>query len=154
MRELLQRARRDGLCELVELSNATADDIFNVFQKPEYRNRIAVFHYGGHANGYQLLLESSMGKATPAQSDGFAAFLSQQNGLQLVFLNGCSTQMQVQGLLDMAAPVVIATSRAIDDAVAVGFSRLFYRSLAGGPKFAGNEKARPVITSRAYRMMG
>ena len=53
IREPLQRARRDGLCELVELANATADDIFRVFQDPEYRGRIAVFHYGGHANGYQ-----------------------------------------------------------------------------------------------------
>jgi hypothetical protein len=51
IREPLQRARRDGLCALVELANTTADDIFRVIQDPEYRDRIAVFHYGGHANG-------------------------------------------------------------------------------------------------------
>ena len=61
IRETLLRARRDGLCEIVERANVTADDIFQVFQDQEYRGRIAVFYYGGHANGYQLLLESASG---------------------------------------------------------------------------------------------
>ena len=68
IREPLQRARRDGLCEIVELANATADDIFRVFQDPEFRDRIAVFHYGGHANGYQLLLESAGGSPQAADA--------------------------------------------------------------------------------------
>lgn len=71
IREPLQRARRDGLCELVELANATADDIFRVFQDPEYRDRIAVFHYGGHANGYQLLLE--LASSSPQTQYGLTA---------------------------------------------------------------------------------
>lgn len=132
IREPLQRARRDGLCEIVELANATADDIFRVFQDPEYRDRIAVFHYGGHANGYALLLESASGSPHAADAGGFAAFLGQQRGLDLVFLNGCSTQQQVQGLLDANVSAVIATSRAIEDQVAMQFSRQFYQGLAGG----------------------
>lgn len=43
-REPLQRARTDGLCELV---NATANHTFWVYQDPECRDRIAVFHFGG-----------------------------------------------------------------------------------------------------------
>ena len=81
-------------------TNSTAGDIFKVFQDPKYRNRIAIFHYGGHANGYQLLLESASGQSAAADAGGLAAFLAQQQGLQLVFLNGCSTQQQTQGLLD------------------------------------------------------
>ena len=135
IREPLQRARRDGLCELVELANATADDIFRVFQDPEYRDRIAVFHYGGHANGYQLLLESASGSPHAADAGGLAAFFGQQRGLELVFLNGCSTQQQVQGLLYANVSVVIATSRAIEDQVAMQFSKLFYQGLAGGASF-------------------
>lgn len=132
IREPLQRARRDGLCEVIEVANATADDIFRVFQDPEYRDRIAVFHYGGHANGYQLLLESASGSAHAVNAGGLAAFFGQQRGLELVFLNGCSTQQQAQGLLDANVSVVIATSRAIEDQVAMQFSRLFYQGLAGG----------------------
>ncbi|MGZ0167943.1 MAG: hypothetical protein ACKVHE_00140 [Planctomycetales bacterium] len=105
IREPLQQARRDGLCEIVELANATADGIFRVFQEPEYRNRIAVFHYGGHANGYQLLLESASGSPHAADAGGLAVFFGQQQGLDLVFLNGCSTQQQVRGLLDAKVSV-------------------------------------------------
>ena len=113
-------------------TNATLDEILEVFR--DYRNRIAVFHYGGHANGYELLLESATGYAAVAGAGGLATFLSQQTGLQLVFLNGCSTQAQVQGLLNVGIPVVIATSQAIDDQTATEFADQFYRGLATGAK--------------------
>ena len=58
LEQILNVARQAGLCELVLRYNATADDILRVFQSHEYRNRIAIFHYGGHANSYQLLLEA------------------------------------------------------------------------------------------------
>jgi hypothetical protein len=47
-----------------------------------------------------LLLESAAGQTATADAGGLAAFLGQQQRLQLVFLNGCSTQQQTQGLLD------------------------------------------------------
>ena len=55
LREVLEPAEQAGLCEVVVRTNCTASDIFKVFQDPRYRNRIGVLHYGGHANGYQLL---------------------------------------------------------------------------------------------------
>ena len=70
LREVLERAEQAGLCEAVIRSNSTAGDIFKVFQEPRYRNRVAVFHYAGHANGYQLLLESPDGKAAAADARG------------------------------------------------------------------------------------
>lgn len=147
--EVLDRARRNELCDLVTRANATAEEIFDVFQDPEYRNRVAVLHFGGHANGYQLLLESSQGRAAWADAAGLAAFLGQQTGLQLVFLNGCSTQPQAQGLLDANVSAVIATSRAIDDQVAVDFASRFYRGLAGGAdiRTAYEEAAAAVQTT-------
>jgi hypothetical protein len=56
IREVLQKAKRTGLCEVVELANVTIKQLLDTFQ--EYGDRIAVFHYGGHADGYQLLLET------------------------------------------------------------------------------------------------
>lgn len=100
IRDALDYANRKGLCEIVERSNATLQDILDVFQDPLYSNRIAIFHYGGHSNGYQLLLESEKGLTTAAYAGGLAAFLGQQDELQLVFLNGCATQKQAQGLND------------------------------------------------------
>jgi len=129
VRAALERARVAGLCDIVERTNATTNEILEVFQHPEYRNRIAIFHYGGHANGFQLLLESPEGKARPAYASGFAAFLGQQRGLQLVFLNGCSTQQQAQGLLEVNVKTVIATSQDIVDDIAVELAVRFYSGL-------------------------
>jgi WD40 repeat protein len=132
LREALAPAEQAGLCEVVVRSNSMASDIFKVFQDPRYRNRIGILHYGGHANGYQLLLETAEGQSEAADAGGLAAFLAQQQGLQLVFLNGCSTQQQTDGLLAANIPCVISTSRAIDDQVATDFSSRFYQGLAGG----------------------
>ncbi len=79
----LRPAEQAGLCEVVVKQNCTASDIFIVLGDPRYRNRIAIFHYGGHANGYQLLLESPEGKAAASNAGGLASFLAQQQGFLL-----------------------------------------------------------------------
>ena len=132
VRAALEEAVEAGLCEIVERSNATIDEVLDVFQDPDHRDRIAVFHFGGHAGDAALLLESSGGEATAAHAGGLARFLGAQRGLELVFLNGCSSRGQVQGLLDAGVPAVIATSEAIDDAAATEFSARFYKALASG----------------------
>ena len=148
VRSALEKARAAGLCEIVERSNATIKEIFDVFQHPEYRNRIAIFHYGGHANGFQLLLESPAGEASPAFAVGFAEFLGQQQGLQLIFLNGCSTQPQVHGLLEANVAAVIATSQSIADQLATNLAVRFYTGLAGGAaiRTAYNESVASIKT--------
>ncbi|TWU10143.1 nSTAND1 domain-containing NTPase [Allorhodopirellula heiligendammensis] len=132
LRAALERAEQAELCDVVVRANATANDIFKVFQNPRLRDRVAVFHYGGHANGFQLLLESAEGNVAAADAGGLAAFLAQQKGLRLVFLNGCSTQLHTDGLLDANIPAVISTSEAIDDRVATDFAFQFYQGLSGG----------------------
>ena len=156
LREVLERAEQAGLCEVVSRSSSTAGDIFKVFQDPRYRNRVAVFHFGGHANGYQLLLESPEGRGAAADAGGLAAFIGQQQGLKLVFLNGCSTQQQTQGLLDANIPAVISTSRAIDDQVATDFASQFYQGLSGGASIrtAYHEAESAVQTAKGGNMRG
>lgn len=132
LRKTLDQAAQHGLAKIIERPNVTLKEILDVFQDARYRNRIAIFHYGGHANGYQLLLESASGQTVVANAGGLAAFLGQQSGLQLVFFNGCSTQPQVEGLLAAGVPAVIATAQAIDDAVAMEFAARFYHGLANG----------------------
>lgn len=132
LRKLLTQAKRKKLCTFILRENATLDDILDVFQNAQYERRIALFHFGGHANGYQLLVESAAGKPAPATARGLAAFFGQQSGLELVFLNGCSTQRQVDGLLEAGVSVVIATLCEIDDTVATNFAIRFYRGLGSG----------------------
>ena len=127
---ILEAAEKKGICALIKYPYATVDQILDTFEQAELRGRIAVFHYAGHADSYQLLLEAVHGASAPAHAGGLAAFLRYQRGLQLVFLNGCSTQVQAQGLLDAGVNVVIATSQAINDQVATTFADHFYTCLA------------------------
>ena len=130
IRQALNPGRRAKTLEVVERANATLADIIDVFQDPEYAGRIAVFHYGGHADSYQLLLDSGADQGPAvAHADGFNAFLAQQQGLQFVFLNGCSTGDQAMGLRMAGIPAVVATSQVINDAIAQRFAIRFYSGL-------------------------
>ena len=116
LQAILEDAEGKGLCKLVVRPNATLDQILETFT--EHRDRVAIFHYGGHAGGDRLFLETKGTEGAVAHAEGLATFLGQRRNLQLVFLNGCSTRAQAAGLLDAGVAAVIATARAIEDAVA------------------------------------
>lgn len=133
IRKALQPAVQAGLCQLVERANLTIDQLIDVFQI--YKDRIAIFHYGGHADGYQLLLErvqAAGGENQVAHGAGLVSFFARQRGLQLVFFNGCSTQQQAQELSAAGVPAVIGTSNSISDDVATTLAIRFYNGMAQG----------------------
>ena len=130
IRDALKQVQTDGLCEVVVEPDVSIDRIFDRFQ--EHQKRIAVFHYGGHAGSYELLLESETGKHEVAHAEGLVPFLAKQTGLQLVFLNGCCSQKQALELRDAGLPAVIGTSQNINDEVATDLSIRFYKGLAAG----------------------
>lgn len=146
IRKVLQPAVKEGLCEVIERANVSIEQIFDIFQT--YKERIAIFHYGGHADGYQLLLESSnltgfenlpdFNANKVAHGEGLVSFFARQRGLKLVFFNGCSTQQQSLELVKAGVPAVIGTSNSIDDDIATTLSIRFYSGLAKG---ASLEKA-------------
>ena len=121
--ESLQDAHDAGYLEIYNRGRATIDDIFANFTR--FRDRIVIFHYGGHASGTQLKLEDR-----DANSSGLAKLMGQQENLKLVFLNGCSTKGQVDELLNAGVKALIATSVPINDEKAVVFAKQFYESLA------------------------
>jgi len=132
LQQVLSSAEQAGLCDIIVRQNVSLDDIFRVFQDPQYRDRIVLFHYGGHANAYQLLLESSQGGVEAAHAEGLATLLGSQGSLRLVFLNGCATAPQVTHLLDAQVSTVIATNQLINDSVATQFATRFYTGFAQG----------------------
>ncbi len=132
IRTALDKAVKEGLCEVVERTAASVDDIFNTFQDPQYQDRIAVFHYGGHASGSQLMLETLDGGHGYSYSDGLVPFLAKQKGLKLAFFNGCSSQEQAMDLSEAGIPAVIGTATAIKDEIATELSGRFYNGLASG----------------------
>lgn len=90
----------------------------------DFKDRVVLFHYGGHAEGDGLELTDQK-----AGSDGIAQLIAAQKQLKLVFLNGCSTRAQVEKLLELGVPAVIATSSPIDDTMAVELAEQFYSAM-------------------------
>ncbi len=133
IRRALEPAVAQGWCEVEVLSNTSIDDLFDTFQKQRYRDRVAVLHYGGHAASFELLLESvRAAQNVRARSEGLVSFLGAQQGLQLVFLNGCCTEPMAQSLNGAGIPMVIGTFKAIDDGVAQQIAARFYNGLGQG----------------------
>ncbi len=150
VRAALEYAEAQGLCEFEVRYNATLDDILSAFQNPKLRGRIAVLHYGGHADSYELLFQSSAGNLQRIDGRGFAAFLAEQRSLQLVFLNACTTEPQIDSLLDANVQVVIATAQEVDDSTAAALAGLFYQNLAHGDTI-GSSYRQAVAALRAQK---
>jgi hypothetical protein len=120
----LQALHDKRFVELYREESADIDGLFEDFSR--FRDRICIFHYGGHAGSTHLRLEDQ-----PAGATGLAELLSEQKEhLQLVFLNGCSTLAQVERLHDLGIRAVIATSVPIQDEKATGFAVRLYAALA------------------------
>jgi hypothetical protein len=113
--------------QVVQSAHTSLDDLFETCN--HYATRLAILHYSGHASGAQLLLERD-GQAQLANATGLAQLLGRQPSLQLVFLNGCATQQQVETLFAQGVKAVIATSCPIDDRIARDFATQFYTALA------------------------
>ncbi len=90
-----------------------------------FKDRISIFHYAGHAASTKIFLEEG-----DADAEGLANLLATQPNIKLVFLNGCSTKQQVQKLIDLGIPAVIATSVPVSDPAAKNFADTFYKALA------------------------
>jgi hypothetical protein len=130
IRDQFEELKRSGiLADVIVEERASAERIGQRLR--DFSHRIAIFHFGGHADGDRLLLESAL-EPREGRAEGLATLLGQQRGLKLVFLNGCSTRPQVKRLIDAGVPSVIATARAIDDRVAQHFASAFYQALTTG----------------------
>lgn len=132
LRSILEPLADRGQIGLVLRQDVTTNEVLGLFLDARYAGRIAVFHFAGHADQYGLLLSDSVGRLEQPQAAGFAAYLAQQRGLRLVFLNGCTTDEQAKELLDAGVPVVIATQVSIADDLAAEFSARFYQAFAAG----------------------
>ncbi|MFT5916483.1 MAG: hypothetical protein ACI81T_002993 [Bacteroidia bacterium] len=131
IRNQLQKLKDNAICEVEHLPNVTLKEIFNTFQNENYRGRICLFHYGGHASSFQLLLESEEGGNALAHGDGLMGFLKKQqkNGLKVIILNGCATEQHAHALAE-AGIATIATSGSINDEVATKFAERLYLGIA------------------------
>lgn len=132
LREICRLGEAKGLCEFEILSNTTVDALVSTFQSPKYRNRIAVFHYGGHSDSLELLLEEISGGPKRTFASGLLPLFANQKGLKLVFLNGCFSAPMAREMTQAGIPAVIGTFRSIKDHMATALSQNFYQALMRG----------------------
>ncbi|MBK9490396.1 MAG: hypothetical protein IPO07_17645 [Haliscomenobacter sp.] len=104
--------------QLVIEPSATTADISRFIT--DLKDRINLFHYGGHAGSKEIFLQDQA-----ANADGIAQILALQKEIKLVFLNGCSTRAQVALLQELGIPAIIATSIPIADQSARTFPMYF-----------------------------
>ena len=132
-KNLIQRALKPihrTVCEVVVEMDVTADKIIEVFQ--DNKNNVILFHYAGHANDYDFLLNDFSGNTKRTSGNDLASFLSEQVGLELIFLNGCSTKSHKDALKNKGAKIVIGTNGAIEDSQACMVAEGFYEGLGKG----------------------
>lgn len=119
----LRELDREEFVKVHREESADVDEIFRALL--EFRDRVAIFHYGGHADGTTLRMEGGA-----AHAQGLSGLLGEQTNLKLVFLNGCATRPQVEQLLAAGVKAVIATTVPIRDDKATEFAARFYQALA------------------------
>lgn len=110
-------------------SFASLESISTFLSKESHRSKLVLFHFSGHAGSDRLIFEDE-----EARVDGIAKLLGMCPRLQMVVLNGCSTEKQIQLLKKVGIPIVVATSAPVEDGIASKFASAFYGSLANGDK--------------------
>lgn len=90
--------------------------------------RVALFHFSGHASGRALMMEGEA-RGEPLFPKGLARWVGKAGGVKLVFLNACSTQAQIDAFHREGVPLVLATRRPVRDEVAHRFAERFYERL-------------------------
>ena len=92
-----------------------------------YGHSFKIFHFSGHASPATLQANAYKESTENLFAEGVADYICAQcKNLQLVFLNACATQAQVQFFWDKGVPIVIATTKPVGDAVACAFAYQFY----------------------------
>jgi hypothetical protein len=147
--EALETYNDTNRLKVIARSSVSTEEIFRLFNR--YQGRIALFHFAGHAGGEGLQLNQDFSDTTIGQAAGLADLFRREveDGiLQLVFLNGCSTLPQLEGLQAAGVPSVIATRCPIEDHKALHLANQFYRSLANADQDRPLEQ--PTTIAQAF----
>ncbi|MEM9919223.1 MAG: CHAT domain-containing protein [Bacteroidota bacterium] len=128
----LKKAKSDGICSYEIIRDATREKVEAVFQDAALLNRIAVFHYAGHATANKLFFENADGTSESADAFGLLPLLATADALQLVFFNGCLTSKMAVALNDRGVPAVIGTVSRVKDTLSMELAQAFYQRLANG----------------------
>lgn len=124
--QIVNDRRVNKFFEHMDLPVQGAQDLLKYIQ--DYRDRIAVFHYAGHAEKAQALLEEEK-VFMKGVAEMFRSEEHKKSALKLVVLNGCATFDMTEPFFEAGAKAVIATNARIQDVAAKHFAVSFYSKL-------------------------
>ena len=114
-------------------TNLTYGELFNLFNGRHKEKKPKLLHYCGHSSKWALELEQVSGDNKSLLKDEFRTFLSHQTGLEVIFLNSCSSEAIGEDILLVGSiKAVIQTTRKIGDGEGVTFAKKFYQGLRSG----------------------
>jgi hypothetical protein len=126
------------------IHKANIESITAKFKNPDEFN-FHIFHFAGHAFDKYLQLNDALGSIDELENmtktanylvhtEGLATILTAaQHNLKLVFLNGCSTEKQVEIFKNAGIPAIIYTNYALKDSLGVRFAKKFYDAFFNSP---------------------
>ncbi|MFN0204149.1 MAG: CHAT domain-containing protein, partial [Bacteroidia bacterium] len=143
-----ERAALEGILrETIEANNAEAfflhdpdkQEVMEYFTKPEYRNRMQIFHFSGFDSNlsnntieHVLYLKENQ----EIQFDDLMHWLDFQEHIQFIFLNSCRLRNFAKNLTLRGVAAVIAAEGVIMDDYAFKFAKEFYDELQEGKTLA------------------
>lgn len=91
----------------------------------EYSDRLFMFHFGGHSNQRNIVLEGfrNLDKVRLSR----LLLPKEDHNLQIMFLNGCLSYGHVGVLTAKGVKAIIATNVEVNDIEALRLAKLFYR---------------------------
>jgi NTP pyrophosphatase (non-canonical NTP hydrolase) len=123
--ESLDRGAKGNKVAITALPAATSLDFRRKFLDNEYD----IVHFAGHSDGRNLIFETEAGVSSNVPLTAIAELVDRNPSVRCVILNACES---ASTLSTSISPCTIGMDAAMDDDVAIEFSRGFYDGLAAG----------------------
>lgn len=129
--KLLTSDRKSSVYHPVEKGNRANDFFLDMLQNRQFRDRVAVLHFVGHAENQYLRMESEEFES-PISFEQLSELIGRLPNLQAVFLSGCATPRLLEMFLKRDVPAVLVTQTREKDPHATAIAKTFYSQLAQG----------------------
>jgi hypothetical protein len=97
------------------------------YSSSKFGDAVHIFHFSGHASPQAQQWNDDADGTVEVDAQRLADYMGCHcKEIKLVFLNGCSSEGQAKYFIDQGARAVIATTRAVGDALAARFAVEFY----------------------------
>ncbi|MEM7659575.1 MAG: CHAT domain-containing protein [Bacteroidota bacterium] len=128
---ILNSGSESSVYQPVEKGNRANDFFLEMLRNRQFRNRVTMLHFVGHAENNFLRMESEEFE-TPVSIEQISELVAQLPNLQAVFLSGCATPRLLEVLLQRDIPAVFVTQTREKDPHAAAIAKTFYETLVQG----------------------